>query len=222
MREVAREKVAGEPLLCQEAALDTLSLSLLRVLPVLEQMEGLASRNGFVHLLKLDKSGAEALRPLVVPLVLQRVQLVVVCLICTVLTRLQSGLAPLALLDKLGVGKSLLLLLFCLFLGFQQIFLLVLLGTVDKDGSGDFDGEYGTVFARLVPHIAKQILEIVQVLRVLKPCDVVNPQETRRQGELEVFLDFEFFHGLDQVSLLFLFFGARDGSLSFGLLLARG
>ena len=104
----------------QEAALNALSFRFLSVLPILEQMHGLACRNRFIDLFKLDKGGPEADRPLVVALVLQRVQLIVVCLISrTFLVSLYPSLASLRLFDELRVSECFLFLFFRLFLRLQ-------------------------------------------------------------------------------------------------------
>lgn len=121
MNYFAREEVLTELGLAEEAALDALSFRLLRVLPIFQQVQAFASGDRFVHLFKLDKRRAEAIRPLVVSLILQRMQLVVVCLISriTFLVSLEPGLAPLALLNELWVGKCLLLLFFGFFLSLE-------------------------------------------------------------------------------------------------------
>ena len=54
----------------QEAALDTLSLGFLRVLPVLEHVNAFPGCYSLMNLFELDESCTEAIRPLIVALVL--------------------------------------------------------------------------------------------------------------------------------------------------------
>ena len=102
-------------------------------------------------------------------------QLVVVSLIsCTFFISFQASFAPLRLLDKFGIGKCFLFLLFSFFLRFQEILLLILLCAVYKDRARYLDLKDIAVLRGFVPYVAVEILEVVQVLRILKLSNIVD------------------------------------------------
>ena len=197
MHHVALEDILPERALRDVGALNKVRLRLLSVLPILQHVNTFSCFDSLLYDFKLDKDGSEADRPVVVSPVLQRMQFVIVCSRCQIariLISLQSGLATLGFLHKLGVGLRLLLLLIRLFLRLEKILLLVLLGAIDENWSWHFQGDDGTILRSFIPYVAIQVLEVVQVLRRLERRDVVDAEEARGQGHLVVLAHFIVLH----------------------------
>lgn len=128
-------------------------------------------------------------------------QLVVICLL-RFFTGFQTSLSAFRFLDEFGIGSCFFLFFFGLLLGLEEIFLLILLASVDEDWPWDFDGFDLTICGGFVPHITEEILEVVQVLSVRKCGDIVNAQELRWQADLIVLFDLELLHETLKLDLL--------------------